>query len=144
MPKYEGKINVVGVEYRLYTYSDYKEINDRYVDWHKQYNINGREIDNDLCDGYCNYVTKEIHIYFDGNYSEEYKDQILRHELTHVFLYEISYAHFSDEEFIDKISKWVPQIEKAFKQGKELLEDDRIKEESSCEKDCKECISNGE
>ena len=66
-------------------------------------------------------MAKEIRVFGDEYTSEEYFKLTLRHEITHAFLYEIGNSNCDDEDYVDKISKWVPQISKIFDVGMEMI-----------------------
>ena len=72
-------------------------------------------------DGYCDYMSKEIRIYNDTFTDKNYFEMTLRHEITHAFLYEIGNSNYDNEEFVDKISKWVPQISYIFQRAEANL-----------------------
>ena len=55
-----------------------------------------------------------------------YFEMTLRHELTHAFLYEIGNTNCDNEEFIDKLSKWVPKLDKLFKDGMGLMKNAKL------------------
>jgi len=118
-----GTINICGIPYTVVYYKDkFKEINLALRERNAKYKVDDDEKPEKLnVDGYCDYNTKEIHIYNDDNTSEYYFEQTLLHEISHAFLYEIGYAHHDDEEFIDKLSKWVPQIYDIFCEGMEVI-----------------------
>lgn len=122
-----GKINVLDVSYTIYLYYDkFKELNDDARERDNRYNVK-KEDDRNL-DGYCDYMAKEIRIFDDKFTSKEYFEMTLRHEITHAFLYEIGNTNCDNEEFVDKISKWVPQIMKLSNQGLEMIESVRTQE----------------
>ena len=106
-----GKIDIIGVNYTLYVYDDYKLINQHAKERHERYFPPEEET---RLDGYCDYQAKEIKVFKDEYTSNDYFESVLRHELCHAFLFEIGYAHHDDEEFIEKLSKWIPQINKIF------------------------------
>jgi hypothetical protein len=108
-----GKIDVVGVPYTLWLYRDeYKKLNEHARERDERY-LMGKD-DRTLLDGYCDYQAKEIRVFCDEFTSKDYFEATLRHEICHAFLYEVGYSHHDDEEFIDKLSRWIPQINKIF------------------------------
>lgn len=110
-----GKVDVVGVEYTLYLYvNEFKKLNEDAKERDDRYGIERKE---ESLDGYCDFQSKEIRIFCDKYTSQSYFEMTLRHEITHAFLYEIGNANYDNEEFVDKISKWVPQISKIFDEG---------------------------
>ena len=137
---YLGKIKVLNTFYRIYTYSDYKEINEKSLAWDRQYDRALDESKISGVSGYCLVPVKEIHIY--TGFSEEYNMNTLRHELWHALLYEIGYTHWQDEELIEKLSTWHPLMDDLFNQGRMLIENARTKEELCSKEDSKESLSN--
>lgn len=108
-----GKIDIIGVPYTLYLYEDeYELLNKHARERDARYLMEKDE--KTLLDGYCDYQAKEIRVFRDKYTSKEYFEATLRHEICHAFLYEAGYAHHDDEEFIDKLSRWIPQINKIF------------------------------
>lgn len=130
-----GTINICNVPYTVILYKDqYKEINKAMRDRNERYRLDDEEEEKkNAIDGYCDYSTKEIHVFTDDNTNEYYFKQTMLHEISHAFLYEIGYAHHGDEEFIDKISKWVPQIYNIFNEGMKCY-DKSIKKSSGKKK----------
>lgn len=109
-----GKVDIIGIPYTIYLYvNEYDKINADAKERDERYGENKHE----NLDGYCDYSAKELRIFCDKYTSKEYFEETLRHEICHAFLYEIGYEHHSDEEFINKLSKWVPQIDKIFDEG---------------------------
>ena len=108
-----GKIDIVGIPYTLGVYRDaYKTLNEHARERDARYMM---EKENPvLLDGYCDYQTKEIKVFIDEFTSKDYFEATLRHEICHAFLYEVGYTHHDDEDFIDKLSRWIPQINKIF------------------------------
>lgn len=121
-----GKVDIFGTQYTVYLYynefdlinKDAKERDDRY---------NQKSDDRNL-DGYCDYMAKEIRVFCDKYTSQEYFEMTLRHEMTHAFLYEIGNTNCDNEEFVDKLSKWVPKLDKIFKDGMELMRNVKLEE----------------
>lgn len=108
-----GKIDVVGVPYTLWVYKNaYKTLNEHAKERDIRYMMEKSEPT--LLDGYCDYSAKEIRVFVDDFTSKDYFEATLRHEITHAFLYEVGYAHHDDEELVDKLSRWIPQINKIF------------------------------
>lgn len=137
---YLGKIKVINSFYKIYSYSDYKEINEKSLDWDRYYSRTLDESKIGGVSGYCLVPVKEIHIY-DG-FSEDYNMNTLRHELWHALLYEIGYSHWQDEELIEKLSAWHPLMDDLFNQGRMLIENARVKEELRSTQNCEACVSN--
>ena len=136
---YLGKIKILNTFYSIYTYSDYKEINERSIAWDKQYDRCLDESKLSGVSGYCLVPVKEIHIY--TGFSEEYNMNTLRHELWHALLYEIGYTHWQDEELIEKLSTWHPLMDDLFNQGRMLIENARVKEEPRSTQNSEACVS---
>lgn len=108
-----GKIDIVGISYTLWLYEDeYKLLNEHARARDARY-LMGKE-EAPLLDGYCDYQAKEIRVFYDEFTSKDYFEATLRHEICHAFLYEVGYAHHDDEELVDKLSRWIPQINKIF------------------------------
>lgn len=118
-----GTINICGIPYTVVYYDNkFREINMNLRERNDRYTIDkDEEKEKQNVDGYCDYNTKEIHIYNDHMTSPIYFKQTLTHEVTHAFLYEIGYAHHDDEELVDKISKWIPQISGIVAEGLEAV-----------------------
>lgn len=116
-----GKITIIDTEYTVFTYGDgeFKQLQDDANERDTRYLGEPRT---GTIDGYCDYMQKEIRVYDDKYTDRKYFEMTLRHEITHAFLYEIGYAHHDDEEFIEKLSKWVPLLEKYFQRGKIMIE----------------------
>ena len=100
-------VNVLGTEY---TIRESNKVEDQ---------------DLEICDGYCDTSTKTIVIdtFKDSPGSlgdlETYKKKVLRHELSHAFLYESGLSCNSwakDEEIVDWIALQFPKLQKAFEQ----------------------------
>lgn len=122
-----GKVNVLDVPYTIYLYYDeFKKLNTDAQERDNRYNV--KKDDDRNLDGYCDYMAKEIRIFDDKFTSKEYFEMTLRHEITHAFLYEIGNTNCDNEEFVDKISKWVPQISKIANQGLEMIDSVRNQE----------------
>ena len=80
------------------------------------------------CDGYCDNTIKKIVIIKKENDCqiqdfERYKRKILRHEITHAFLFEsglgenMKHAEFGhDEEMVDWFAYQYPKLKKVFKE----------------------------
>lgn len=123
-----GKVDVVGIPYTIYLYNDeFKLLNEHATERDNRYNQKTQ--DKGPLDGYCDYMSKEIRVFGDEYTSPDYFEMTLRHEITHAFLYEIGNSNCDDEDYIDKISKWVPQINKIFDAGMELIVNARTEEE---------------
>jgi hypothetical protein len=137
---YLGKVKVINTFYKVYTHSDYKDMNERSLAWDKQYDRNIDESKVSGLSGYCLVPLKEIHIY--TGFGEEYNMNTLCHELWHALLYEIGYTHWSDEELIEKLSTWHPLMEDILNQGKGLMENVRVKEEPRSTQNSEACVSN--
>ncbi len=114
-----GKINIVGVDYDLIFHDNFKEINEAAKERDKKY---GAETKDEQLDGWTDYTTKELHVFRDDTMAEDYFNMTLLHEITHAFLFEIGNTHHTDEELIDKLSKWVPMLNKLYIKGKEKLD----------------------
>lgn len=123
-----GKIKILDAEYSVYLYKDgeFKDLNDNAKDRNKRYLHPENELSGPI-DGYCDYMSKEIHVYADPYTDPSYFGNTIRHEITHAFLYEIGNSNCDDEDYVDKISKWTPQIEKYFNNTKQLIELEEIK-----------------
>lgn len=98
-------VDVLGTEYSI---SETNQINDTYL--------------NDM-DGYCDQTTKSIVIDTfkpcQGSVKnlDEYKKQVIRHELVHAFLFESGLGGNSwanDEEIVDWIAHMFPKLKEAF------------------------------
>lgn len=114
-----GTIDVVGIPYTIYLYAnEFELLNKDAEERDKRYNVKKEEYS---LDGYCDYQMKEIRIFKDEYTSKDYFEMTLRHEITHAFLYEIGNANHDNEEFVDKISKWVPQINKLMEAGLNVI-----------------------
>lgn len=116
-----GLIDVVGVQYTLYTYGegefknlqeDAAERDRRYLEEPHQNNI----------DGYCDYTAKEIRVYDDSFTDRRYFEMTLRHEMTHALLYEIGNSNYADEDYVDKISKWSMHLDEMYTRGKQIID----------------------
>ena len=105
-----GTVNIVGIKYTVYLYNNFEKINNKAIERDKRYNLVKENEDRKPLDGYCDYSAKELNIFCDDYTDREYFENTLRHEITHAFLYEIAYQHHYDEELVDKIAKWSPQI----------------------------------
>lgn len=116
-----GKVNIAGSEYSLVFHSDYNEINEVAKERDKRYNMLKEPWEG--LDGYCDYSGKEIHVFTDKFTDPVYFQMIVRHELCHAFLFEIGYAGYGDEELIDKLSKWIPQINSIFQESYKIYRD---------------------
>ena len=99
-------VNVLGTEYSI---NETNQLDDAYL--------------NDM-DGYCDHTTKSIVIDtfnpLPGSVKnlEEYKKQVIRHELVHAFLFEAGLGGNSwanNEEIVDWIAHMFPKLMKAFK-----------------------------
>ena len=114
-----GDIDIIGIKYEVFYHSDFMELQEKAKERDKRY---GQEKDHwENLDGYCDYSQKEIHVYNDIYQKPEYFRMVLRHEICHAYLFEIGYAGHGDEELIDKLSKWIPQINKIFNEGQDLI-----------------------
>jgi hypothetical protein len=114
-----GKINIVGTKYDIIYHDNYEEINRMARERDEKYNAKKEEYG---LDGWCDYIPKEIHIYSDASTNEDYFNMTLLHEISHAYLFEIGNANHDNEEIVDKLSKWIPQIYKIFINGKEKLD----------------------
>ena len=111
----------MGIPYTIYLYiNEFKKLNEDARERDERYEMKKDEY---YLDGYCDYQMKEIRIFIDKYCSEEYFSMTLRHELTHAFLYEIGNTNHDNEEFVDKISKWVPHINNLFDGAMEVIRD---------------------
>ena len=122
-----GKIDVIGVSYSLYLYErieEFKTLQDDAAERNTRY-FNPK--DESSLDGYCDYMSKEIRVYIDEFTDPYYFAQTLRHEITHAFLYEIGNSNHGDEDYVDKISKWVPQIESIYNRAQAVLAVDKTR-----------------
>lgn len=105
-----NSINICESKYKIYWHDDFEKLqqlnkinNERYFP--------EKELDKDKkIDGYCDYTSKEIHVFMDKYQSDDYSKMVVRHEITHAYLYEIGYTYCSDEEFVDKVCKWTPTL----------------------------------
>lgn len=120
-----GSILICNIPYAIVLYeNEFEKINMNLRERNDRYTIDKDEEEKKSnVDGYCDYSSKEIHIFRDHLTSKHYFKQTLTHEITHAFLYEIGYAHHDDEEFVDKLSKWVPQIQDIVTEGLEVIKD---------------------
>jgi hypothetical protein len=88
-------------------------------------------------------LAKEIHVFTET--SIDYRDNTFNHELWHALLYESGYAHWSDEEFIEKLACWYPKMEMLMKQLHALKENMKVKEpvnfEDMVQKEEVECLA---
>lgn len=121
-----GKLKILDTFYTLYLWKDFEELqefankrNSRYL--HKN--------EGDPIDGFCDVLSKEIHVFTDEYTHMAYFDTTLRHEIAHAYLYEVAYAHYDDEELIDKIAKWTPKIMEIYEFGKGLIDNARTEKE---------------
>ena len=140
--KYLGKVKVLNTFYKVYAHEDYKEINERSLEWDKMYDRTFDESKFTGLSGYCLVTLKEIHLY--TGFCKEYNDNTLRHELLHALLYELGYTHWDEEDFIEKLSTWFPFMEDINNQGRMLIENARVKEEPRSTQNSEACISNCE
>lgn len=122
-----GKIKVLETLYKVYLWKDFKKLQEFATARDERYGH--KRDDTNPLDGFCDYLSKEIHVYTDGYTHDHYFEMTLRHEICHAYLYEIGYTHHDDEELIDKLSKWIPRINNIVDQGKGLIENARTKEE---------------
>lgn len=114
-----GTVNVVGVPYSIYLYvNEFELLNQHAKERDERYNIDSGKAN---VDGYCDYYSKEIRFFTDKYTSKEYFKLVLMHEITHAFLYEIGNSNYADEDFVDKISKWTPQISDITRHAMELM-----------------------
>ena len=135
------KIKILGVSYSVYVYEDYRELNEKNWAWEQTYNLNWNQEEKGCgISGYCDISAKEIHIYI--GFSEEYDRGTLRHELCHAYLYEMGYSHWNDEDLIQKLTQWIPMIQKIENNGWEKVQNARVEKESRSKKDCEESIPN--
>ena len=92
-----------------------------------KYSINETNVVDDTylngADGYCDHTIKSIVIdTFKPTHGsvknlEDYKKQVIRHELIHAFLFESGLGGESwarDEEIVDWIARMFPKLKKAF------------------------------
>lgn len=102
------KINILGTEYTITQSNKVDDLN----------------LEN--CDGYCDYSVKKIVIdtFQEAPNSvqnlEEYRKQVIRHELVHAFLNESGLNGESwgrNEEIVDWIAYQFPKLLKAFEEG---------------------------
>lgn len=105
-------IKIQGIPYKILTYNSGEELNKRFHEINKLYNYKDED---DTVDGFVDYNRKEIHIMIDSKYNPYQIMQTIRHELTHAFLYEIGNSNHADEDLVDKLSKWVPQLNALYK-----------------------------
>lgn len=92
--------------------------------------IKDKRIDDDLKDrqGYCDFSGKLIVLQEEKEDLKKYREDLLRHELVHAFLYESGLDCSSwgrNEEIVDWIAIQLPKITKAFETTKGIL---KIKE----------------
>ena len=122
MKKAEPSIMIQGIPYKIIVHKDIKEINDvsRKLDSYYKLDETMNE-KKTVVDGFTDYNTKEIHVNIDPNYSFAQISHIFRHEITHAFLYEIGNSNFEDEDYVDKISLWTPQLERLYKESMKSL-----------------------
>ena len=139
-----GKINIVGIEYDLFLYeNEFEQLNKDSRERDERYNIKKEDPTQNI-DGYCDYSSKEIRVFIDKYTSKDYFEMTLRHEITHAFLYEIGNTNCNNEEFVDKISKWVPQIHSMTNQGMGMIRHARSKKEQRSEKTDQQSIPRSE
>ena len=112
-------IEILGIPYKIVWHKDLNEINKASKEVNKLYLVPDED-DKGMCDGFTDYNKKEIHLYRGQIYNPAMRAQIIRHEITHAFLFEIGYTHYGDEDLVDKISKWVPQIERLYKKVEKM------------------------
>lgn len=115
-----GKVDIVGTPYTIYLYEEgeFKALQDDAKERDERYLQPAKE---GALDGYCDYMSKEIRIYNDSFTDIKYFEMTLRHEISHAFLYEIGNSNYDNEEFVDKLSKWVPQIAYIFQRAEACL-----------------------
>lgn len=116
-----GKIDIIGIPYTLFLYdtlTEFKKLQDDATERNERY-LNPKDARS--IDGYCDYMSKEIRVYVDEFTDPVYFATTLRHEITHAFLYEIGNSNHDDEDYVDKISKWTPQIENIYKRADAIL-----------------------
>lgn len=95
------KVNILGVEYSILTYSD-------------------KDFPKEGYDGLCDLLKKEILLREkdDANVAK----QILRHEIIHGFFHESGLASYgADETLVDWIAVQFPKLQKAFEQGEKII-----------------------
>lgn len=105
-----GEIKVVNTKYRIYLYRDFKELQEKAIARDERYLLTERKEEHKPVDGYCDYSAKEINLFIDAYTAKDYFEATIRHEICHAFLYEIGYQHHDDEDFIDKLSRWIPLL----------------------------------
>ena len=129
-----GNINIIGTEYTVYYYpNEFKELNQDSRERDERYGIK-RENPEEKVDGYCDYSAKEIRIFNDDFTHPEYFQMIMRHEICHAFLFEIGNTNHNNEEMIDKLSKWTPQIMRLTEEGMEMIKRATSKKEPRSKK----------
>ena len=125
-----GQINVIGVNYSIYGWKDFKEMNEYLKSCDKKLDcFNTAEERTVGAWGYSNYDAQEIHIYMGEHASNECVYDTILHELCHVYLFETGYSHYGDEDFIFKLTKWIPRIIKITNVGKDLIDNARDSKE---------------
>jgi hypothetical protein len=103
-------INICESKYKIYLHTDFDKLQKlNKINTERYYPE--KELDKDKkIDGFCDYSSKEIHVFKDKYQSKDYTKMVIRHEITHAYLYEIGYTYCSDEEFVDKVCKWAPTL----------------------------------
>lgn len=122
MSKKEPMVLIQGIPYKIICHKDIKEINEVARKLDAYYKIDDKENKDSVLDGFTDYNTKEIHVNIDPLYSPIQISQIFRHELTHAFLYEIGNSNHADEDLVDKLAKWVPQLNGIYKDCMKALD----------------------
>lgn len=122
-----GKIDIAGITYTFYLYRNFKDINQKAINRDERYVINSEtKVDRKPIDGYCDYSAKEINVYTDEYTNKDYFEATIRHEIIHALLYEIGFPNHDDEELIDRLSRWVPCINKSMTEALNKLEDKKV------------------
>lgn len=128
---YIGKVNVLGIEYDIRLYRNFKELNEKALARDERYLlVKPDEKDRKPLDGYCDYTYKEINVFIDGYTAKDYFEATVRHELCHAFLYEIGNTNYDNEDLVDQLSRWIPQITSITNSALEVIKNARSTSEN--------------
>ena len=106
-----GKVKVLGIDYDIILHCDFKKLNEKALARDERYLlVKQDEKDRKPLDGYCDYTYKEINIFIDEYTAKKYFEATVRHELCHAFLYEIGNTNYDNEDLVEQLSRWIPQI----------------------------------
>ena len=112
-------IKIQGIPYKIITYKNDKEVTKRMEEINKEFGYKD-DGDNTPVDGFVDYNRKEIHLSLDERFDKRSITHTIRHEIVHAFLYEIGNKNHSEEEFVDKIARWMPELNRIYN---DLLKD---------------------